>query len=108
MTTCFANLILLNENPVENIENIAKINKVINKGIVINPDTLIKETPFALAQRQLNAYNLRNIEAFLEPYAEDVEIYTYPDKLNYKGKEQMRKNYSGISFVIMSCLIVLK
>ncbi|MBP7555969.1 MAG: nuclear transport factor 2 family protein, partial [Chitinophagaceae bacterium] len=65
-------------------------------GVVINPDTLIAETPVALAQRQLNAYNLRNIEAFLEPYADDVEVYLFPDKLLYKGREQMRKQYSGM------------
>jgi hypothetical protein len=41
----------------------------------------------------LNGYNFRNIEAFLEPYAEDVEVYQYPNTLQYKGKETMRKNY---------------
>jgi len=89
-----ANLILLNANPIDSIENISKIFRVINKGVVFNPDTLIEETPIALAQRQLNAYNCRKIDAFLEPYADDVEIYTYPDKLIMKGKEEMRKNYS--------------
>ncbi len=89
-----ANLILLNANPIDSIENIAKIFRVINKGVVLSPETLIEETPTALAQRQLNAYNCRNIDAFLEPYADDVEIYTFPDKFLYKGKEEMQKNYS--------------
>jgi len=62
-----ANLILLNANPIDSIENISKIFRVINKGVVFNPDTLIEETPIALAQRQLNAYNCRKIDAFLEP-----------------------------------------
>nr|MBP9222064.1 amidohydrolase family protein [Chitinophagales bacterium] len=89
-----ANLILLNANPIDSIENITKIFRVINKGVVFSPETLIEETPTALAQRQLNAYNCRNIDAFLEPYADDVEIYNYPDKFLYKGKEEMRKTYS--------------
>ena len=89
-----ANLILLNANPVDSLENFTKIDRVINRGVVINPETLIEETPTALAQRQLNAYNFRNIDAFLEPYADDVELYEYPDKLISKGKEGMRKNYS--------------
>ncbi len=89
-----ANLVLLDANPVENIENITKINRVINNGAVFNPDDLLKDTPEDLAQRQLNAYNLRNIDAFLEPYADDVEVYQYPNTLEYKGKETMRKNYS--------------
>jgi imidazolonepropionase-like amidohydrolase len=91
-----ANLILLENNPIENLDNISTINRVINRGVVFNPNELIKETPTALAQRQLNAYNVRNIEAFLEPYADDVEIYTYPDKLENKGKAEMRKIYSDM------------
>jgi imidazolonepropionase-like amidohydrolase len=89
-----ANLILLSANPVEKLENITKIELVINRGIQVKPDTLIKETPEALAQRQLNAYNQGNIEAFLEPYADDVELYQFPDKLLGKGKEGMRKSYA--------------
>ena len=88
-----ANLILLDANPVDSIENITKIYRVINKGVVFNPGTLMKETPEALVQRQLNAYNFRNLEAFLETYADDVELYRYPDTLLGKGKEAMRKNY---------------
>jgi|WetSurMetagenome_2_1015567.scaffolds.fasta_scaffold102357_1 imidazolonepropionase-like amidohydrolase len=89
-----ASLILLDANPVEDLVNLTKINRVFNKGIVIDPDTLIHDTPTILAQRQLNGYNFRNIEAFLEPYAEDVEVYSYPDKLLFQGKADMRKNYS--------------
>ncbi|MET0946381.1 MAG: amidohydrolase family protein, partial [Flavobacterium sp.] len=91
-----ANLILLNANPVDTIENFSKIDRVINNGVVFKPESIIEETPLALVQRQLNAYNLRNIEAFLEPYAEDVEIYNYPDKLIEKGKAEMRKNYASM------------
>lgn len=89
-----ANLVLLDANPIEDIENVTKINTIFNKGAIYTPDALIKDSPTDLVQRQLNAYNLRNINAFLEPYADDVEIYSHPDKLLYKGKETMRKQYS--------------
>tara|TARA_B110000879_G_scaffold110870_1_gene148343 strand:+ start:1278 stop:3017 length:1740 start_codon:yes stop_codon:yes gene_type:complete len=89
-----ANLVLLDANPVENIENVTKINTVINKGEVFKPNEILKDSPTELAQRQLNAYNFRNIDAFLEPYAEDVEVYNYPDELQYKGKDKMRETYS--------------
>ncbi len=91
-----ANAILLNANPVADLENLKKIDVVINKGFVIHPDSLIKETPLALVQRQLNAYNARNIEAFLEPYADDVEIYDFPGKLAGKGKDDMRNDYENM------------
>jgi len=89
-----ANLILLDNNPIENLENLTSINRVINRGVLFNPGDLIKDSPEDLAQRQLNAYNVRNIEAFLEPYAEDVEIYNYPNELESKGKDAMRKSYA--------------
>lgn len=89
-----ADLILLNANPVDDIHNVSKIELVINKGYVINPDTLIAITPETLVQQQLNAYNARNLDAFLEPYADSVELYNFPDKLLGKGKEMMRQQYS--------------
>ncbi len=89
-----ANMILLNANPVDELENLQQVNLVINKGFVIRPDTLIKETALALVQRQLNAYNAQDLEAFLEPYAEDVELYAFPNTLTAKGKDQMRKDYA--------------
>jgi hypothetical protein len=90
-----ADLLLLDANPVDDLDNLTKINLVFNCGQAVRPDTLIKETPLALVQRQLNAYNARNIEAFLEPYADDVELYTFPDKLTAKGKAAMRERYAG-------------
>jgi imidazolonepropionase-like amidohydrolase len=89
-----ATMILLDSSPIDSLENITKINLVINKGVLIKPDTLIKETPVALVTRQVNAYNTGNIDAFLEPYSDDIELYTYPDKLIYKGKDNMRKDYA--------------
>lgn len=53
-------------------------------------------TPEALAQRQLAAYNARDIEAFLAPYSEDVEVYDYPGRLLYTGKARMRERYAGL------------
>lgn len=51
---------------------------------------------FRLAQEQLDAYNKRDIEAFLKPYADSVKVFTYPDKLEFKGKEIMRMSYTGM------------
>lgn len=92
-----ADLVLLDANPVENLENLSQINLVFNNGFMIKPDTLIRETAIALVQRQLNAYNDRDLEAFLEPYAEDVELYEFPSTLVSKGKTQMRKDYAFLN-----------
>ncbi|MBN8664079.1 MAG: nuclear transport factor 2 family protein [Chitinophagales bacterium] len=54
------------------------------------------KTPEQLAQAQLDAYNSRNIDAFLESYSDSVEIYAFPAKLLSKGKEAMRKEYGAM------------
>ena len=90
-----ADLLILNQNPLEDIANIKTLDLVINKGNIID-QPLVTNSPEQLAQQQLNAYNGHNLEAFLAPYAEDVKIYTFPNKLNFEGKETMRKNYQFI------------
>lgn len=47
-----------------------------------------------LAQAQLDAYNNGDIEKFLLPYSDSVEVYQFPDQLIYRGKELMRKQYA--------------
>lgn len=42
-----------------------------------------------LAQEQLDAYNNRDIEAFILPYAEDVKVFNFPDQLMYQGRDEM-------------------
>jgi imidazolonepropionase-like amidohydrolase len=91
-----ADMVLLDANPVDDLENLRKIKYVINKGTVIMPDTLVQESPVQVVQRQLNAYNERNIDAFLETYADDAELYSFPDSLTGKGKEAMRKRYGPV------------
>jgi len=53
-------------------------------------------TAIRLVKQQLEAYNKNDIDAFLIPYAEHVKIYTFPDKLQYTGKAEMRKRYAGM------------
>ncbi|OPC03604.1 amidohydrolase [Elizabethkingia ursingii] len=89
-----ADMILLNADPTKSLENLTAINKVFKNGNVLDPENLVSITPELLVQQQLNAYNARNIEAFLEPYSDDVEIYTFPNTLISKGKDGMRKSYT--------------
>jgi hypothetical protein len=49
-----------------------------------------------LAQQQLDAYNKRDIEAFLVPYSDSVTVYAFPEKLLYKGKAIMRQQYADM------------
>ena len=51
-------------------------------------------SPEKIAQGQLDAYNKQDIEAFLSWYADDVEIYSFPNELIYQGIEEMRRRYT--------------
>ncbi len=50
-------------------------------------------SPRYLAQEQLDAYNNRDIDAFLKPFASNVKVYRYPNSLSYEGIDNMRKRY---------------
>ncbi len=88
-----ADLVLLNKNPIEDIQNLTSIHKVIKSGKILAPLELIKETPEQIVQRQVNAYNARDIDAFLDTYADAIEIYRFPNTSYMIGKQAMRKRY---------------
>ena len=54
-----------------------------------------EKTPEQVVQEQLEAYNSRDIEAFLSFYSEDVKIYMFPNKLESEGKAAMREGYAS-------------
>ena len=49
----------------------------------------------AVIQAQVEAYNAKNIEAFLATYADDAELFEFPDKLVARGKDQLHQRYSA-------------
>ncbi|MEP3209564.1 MAG: nuclear transport factor 2 family protein [Maribacter sp.] len=52
-----------------------------------NPETIV--------QKQLDKYNARDIDGFLQTYTEDVQLFNFPDQERSKGQEEMRKGYAG-------------
>ncbi len=76
----------------EDINNISRItvNSIANK-LAITAEV----SPKYLAEEQLKGYNNRDIEAFLKPYAKNVKVYTFPNKLEYEGIDEMRKQYAS-------------
>jgi hypothetical protein len=58
--------------------------------------TLADTSPTALVEQQAEAYNRRDLEAFLEPYSDDIELYEFPDKRHAVGKAAMREGYKPL------------
>jgi len=90
-----ADLVILNSNPVTDIQNTTDIFLVIKDGKVFYPDSVLQYSPADLAQIQLNAYNEKNLDAFMSVYADDVKIYNFPNELTSSGKEEMKKLYEN-------------
>lgn len=53
-------------------------------------------SPEELVQQQLDGYNARDIDLFLAPYSDSVEIYSFPNRLDAKGKENIRPGYASM------------
>jgi len=89
-----ADLLILNGNPVNDLQQLQQTAYVMNRGALLQPDTLVTASPEDIVQRQLNAYNAHDLDAFLEYYADDATLYYFPDRQMAKGKEAMRKMYA--------------
>ncbi len=50
--------------------------------------------PEAVVQRQLDAYNTKDLEAMVAIYAEDAELFEHPSKLVARGTAELRQRYS--------------
>ena len=48
-----------------------------------------------VVQEQLDAYNSRNIEAFVSTYSDDVKVFDFPNKSRFEGKDKMRERYGS-------------
>lgn len=91
-----ADLLILNANPLDDVQNAFDIDAVVHRGTVTKQSYLAKRTPEEVAQQQLNAYNAGDIEGFLNAYADSVRIYQYPNQAQGGGIESMRQNYSRL------------
>ena len=81
-----------------NIIRHATIYTTSNKGIESMTFIDNKKTtsnPEIIVNKQLEAYNKRDIDAFMATYTDDIKLYNYPDKLTSEGQADMRKSYKN-------------
>jgi imidazolonepropionase-like amidohydrolase len=91
-----ADLLVLNDNPLESLKNLSSIEMTLKDGVVLKTSEIINETPSQIVQRQVNAYNARDIDAFLDTYSDDIKIYNFPEELSMDGKQAMQTAFSGM------------
>lgn len=63
---------------------------------------------FDLAQAQLDAYNSRDIEAFMSVYSDSVNVYRFPNTLIMQGYDEMKERYASMfeNSPDLHCLLV--
>lgn len=63
--------------------------------------------PEIIVQKQLDAYNARDINAFLNFYAEDAKVYGPSSELRTDGIDKMRKSYTDYfeSTIDLNCAV---
>ena len=91
-----ADLLILNQNPLDNLSNLNSVMTILKDGVVVTAKDAITETPEQIVQRQVNAYNARDIDAFMNTYADDIKIYNFPEQLSMDGKTQMREQFASM------------
>ncbi len=50
--------------------------------------------PEAVVQRQLDAYNARDLDALLALYSDDAEMFEHPSKLVARGSAELRQRFT--------------
>ncbi len=91
-----ADLVVLRSNPLDDIARASDLESVVRGGVVHSVASLAPDGPAETVQRQFNAYNLRNLDAFVACYAEEVKVYDFPAELRYEGRAEMRKRYAEL------------
>jgi putative hydrolase of HD superfamily len=67
----------------------------LSMGPLVNAATDSITSPEAIVQAQLEAYNARDLEAFVATYADNVQIFEHPAKLLAAGPAQLRERYAA-------------
>jgi imidazolonepropionase-like amidohydrolase len=89
-----ADLLILDADPLADVGNLAAIHRVVKGGAVFTPEELVPPRPEEVVQRQLNAYNARDLDAFAATYAEDAELFDHPATPLLAGMEALRARYT--------------
>lgn len=90
----FADFLVLDADPRADIANLQRIHRVVKGGVELDPADILPPSPESVVQHQVEAYNARDIDAFLSFYAEDTVIRRLPSgEIVAEGWDAMRARW---------------
>ena len=81
---------LLQSFPDKNINNITRL--AVNENAT-RLAFVAEPSPENIVQKQVEAFNARNLNDFAACYSEDVMVSNFPNKIQYEGNETLKSNY---------------
>lgn len=58
------------------------------------PSPTLPVDPAAVVQRQLDAFNAKDVDALVGIYADDAQLFEHPDQLLARGTAQLRERFA--------------
>lgn len=92
-----ADLLVLDADPLAHVANLQRIDRVVKGGQVFRPDALVPPNPAWVVDRQVDAYNARDLELFLSFYAPDARLFRLQTGQDVAaGTEAIRQVYGEL------------
>jgi len=58
---------------------------------------MANDTMEKIVQKQLDSYNARDLQSYLDCFADDIQVFSFPSgKITYKGKAKLKAMYADI------------
>jgi imidazolonepropionase-like amidohydrolase len=90
-------LLVLDGDPLEDLANLERVHLVIKGGVVLEPAAILAPNPGHVVQKQVEAYNARDIDLFLSYYSDDAVLGRHPEgEVVARGLVAMRNTYTKL------------
>ena len=92
-----ADMLVLDADPLADIKNLRRIHAVVKGGELLEPPRILPPGPEEVVQGQVDAYNARNMEAFITFFAPDAVLASHPGgEIVARGEEEIRRLYGKL------------
>jgi hypothetical protein len=101
-----ADVLVLSASPLDDVANARRIEWVVKGGAAMRPSDILEITAAEIVQRQVNAYNAQDLDAFVSTYSDDVVVARAGSgDTVVAGKAALRERYGAMFARYPSCRV---